>query len=115
MTDHAGQIENDPIAALMSRTAIAFGRNEVAPDPTLILLKAELAERELRERRAARHKLIGVGLSCVAVTTSAWIAIRFVGPLLAGLDAALSFAGASLLLVPLVVWFFGLRPLSRAL
>jgi hypothetical protein len=34
--------------------------------------------------------------------------------MLAGLDAALSLSAASLLVVPLIVWFFGLRPLSRA-
>ena len=115
MTDHACQLENDAVAAVMRRAATAFGRHEAAPDPTLILIKAELAERELRQRRAELHKLIGIGVSSVAVTTSAWIAIRFAGPVLAGLDTALAFAGASLLLVPLIVWYFGLRPLRRAL
>lgn len=103
------------VAVLMSRAAAALSRDAAAPDPTLILIKAELAERERRERRASRHKLIGIGLSSLAVTASAWIAIRFAGPMLAGLDTAFAFAGVSLLVVPLVVWFFGLRPLRRAL
>jgi len=115
VTDQAVELENDTIAVFMNRTASAFGRDEPAPDPTLILIKAELAERELRERRVARHKLVGIGLSCVAVMTSVWIAIRFAGPMLVGLDSVLTLAGASLLVVPLVVWYFGLRPLARAL
>jgi len=143
MTDHACQLENDTshatrtgawtdslrahvedcadcrqtraVTALMSRAASAFGRDETAPDPTLILIKAKLVEREHRERRVARHKLIGIGLACAAVMSSAWIAIRFVGPILAEADTVLALAGASLLLVPLVVWYFGLRPLRRAL
>jgi hypothetical protein len=115
MTDQARELQHDAVAAVMRRAAAAFGRDDAAPDPTLILIKAELAERVLRERRSARHKLIGLGVSGAAVTTSAWIAIRFAGPVLAGLDMELAFAGASLLLVPLIVWYFGLRPLRRAL
>ena len=102
------------IAALMNRAAAAFGRDAAAPDPTLILVKAELEQRALRERRAARHKLIGIGLGSLAVATSAWIAFRVAIPILARLDAAFAMAGASLLLVPLIVWYFGLRPLRRA-
>jgi hypothetical protein len=114
MTDHASELENDTVAALMRRAATAFGRDEAAPDPTLILIKAELERNALREQRAARHKLIGIGTGCLAVVISAGIAVRFAGPMLAGLDAALSLSAASLLVVPLIVWFFGLRPLSRA-
>ncbi len=115
MTDNDRQIGNDPIAALMSRAAIAFGRNEAAPDPTLIMIKAELERRALRERRSARHKLIGVALSSFAIVTSAAIALLFTAPMLEGLDMALAMSGASLLLVPLIVWYAGLRPLRRAL
>jgi hypothetical protein len=115
MTDHDGQLENDTMAALMDRVAIAFGRNDPAPDPTLIMIKAELAERVLRERRASRHKLIGITASILAVGTSAWIALQFAAPALASVDTVLAMSGASLLVVPLIVWFFGLRPLSRAL
>ena len=84
------------------------------PEP-LLAIKARLEERALRERRAARHRLIGIGLSSLAVATSAWIAFLVASPLLAGLSAAIAMAGGSLLLVPLIVWFFGLRPLRRAL
>ena len=103
------------VASLMARTAKAFGRHAPAPDPTLILIKAELEQRALRERQAARHKLIGIGLSSLAVVTSASIAMVFTAPLLEGLDLALALSGASLLLVPLIVWYAGLRPLRRAL
>ena len=115
MTDQPGELENDTIAALMRRTATAVGRNDPAPDPTLILIKAELEQRALRERLASRHKLIGIGASILAVGSSAWIALQFAAPALAGMDTVLAMSGAALLAVPLIVWFFGLRPLSRAL
>ena len=74
MRDDAREIEDDAIATLMRRAATAFGRDEAAPDPTLILIKAELERQALRERRALRHRLIGIGLSSLAIVTSAAIA-----------------------------------------
>ena len=115
MTDRSGDYGNDTIASLMRRAASAFGRDEAAPDPTLIWIKAELEQRALRERRVAYHRLMGIGLSSLAIVASAAIALRFTAPMLEGLNMALAMSGASLLLVPLIVWFFGLRPLRRAL
>jgi hypothetical protein len=115
MRDDAREIENDAIAALMRRAATACGRDEAAPDPTLILIKAELERQARRERRSARHRLIGIGLGSLAIVTSAAIALSFTAPLLEDLDKALAMSGASLLLVPLIVWYAALRPLRRAL
>ena len=66
------------------------------------------------ERRSARHRLIGVALSSFAIVISAAIALLFTAPMLGDLDMALGMSGASLLLVPLIVWYVGLRPLRRA-
>ena len=71
--------------------------------------------RALRERRALRHRLIGIGLSSLAIVTSAAIALSFTAPILEGLDMAFAMSGAALLVVPLIVWYAALRPLRRAL
>jgi hypothetical protein len=105
----------DPVAELMNRVATACGRNEPAPDPTLIWLKAELARRDQRERKAARLQLLSHGLSSVAIAVSAWVALRFAAPALATVSPALLVTGVSLAAAFALVWFFGFRPLRHAL
>lgn len=100
---------------LMLRVATAFGSARPAPDPTLIWLKTELARSAAGERRAARARLFGIAVGSLAVTASGLVAIGSAGPLLAAMDTAFVLSAASLSLGLLVVWFFGLRPLHRAL
>ena len=114
MTDH--------VAEFMQRVAAACGRNEPAPDPTLIWIKQELARRESISLRAARLHLMGFGFTGVAIAIAAFIALRFIVPALAAAEPAITAAGpallptaAALLGVLAIVWFLGFRPLRYAL
>ena len=112
----------DNVAEFMQRVAAACGRDEPAPDPTLIWIKQELARRESVAHRVARLRLLGFGFTCLAMAIAAFVALRFAVPALAATGPAFTAAGiallptaAALLAVSAIVWFLGFRPLRNAL
>jgi hypothetical protein len=102
------------IAAFMGRVADAHGRREAAPDADLVWLRARLEQRFERAQRTRSASLLSFKLSLIAIAISAFAAVRFTLPVLAGSgDIALT-TGLTLAAIVPLIWFLGLRPLRDA-
>lgn len=105
--------ETRAVAAFFNRAAEALGRNEPAPDPTLIWLKAELARRDGLDRSDRRIWLWSGALSGVAATVTAWVSLKWIVPVVA-LDAgAFAMGGAAIAFTLGILYFTVYRPLRN--
>jgi hypothetical protein len=101
------------VATFMSRAAVALGRQETAPDPTLIWLKAELARRDRREERERRTWIWSGAISGAAATVTAWVSIEWVLPIVRLYSEVFAMAGAAIALTLGILYFSVYRPLRN--
>jgi hypothetical protein len=101
------------VARFMARTSACFGRNESAPDPTLIWIKSELARRDKAAAGERRGGLWSRGLTGVAATAVVWSAVQWIPPALALDSRALGAAGAAIVLTIAILYFAAYRPLKN--
>lgn len=103
------------IAAFMVRVADAHGRNDPAPDPDAVWLRARLEQRLERMDRSDSAEVWSTRLTAVALGLAALVVYRWTAPLFAGIgETALLTTGISLAAIVPLIWFLAWRPVRNA-
>jgi hypothetical protein len=105
--------ETRMVAGFMNRAAAALGRQESAPDPTLIWLKAELARLGRSDQRERRAWIWSGAISGVAATLTAWASIEWALPVIMAHADVFAMGGAAIGLTLGVLYFAVYRPLRH--
>lgn len=101
------------VESFMQRVAVAYGRNEPAPDPGLLWLRARLERRTERERKVLTARQFSFSLIVVALLITGYVGLQVTAPVLAGIGIVGTATAATVAGVALIVWFVGIRPLFR--
>jgi len=97
----------------MLRSAEQFGRQELAPDPTMLWVRAHLAKQR-DDERDSRFRLWSLGLSGLAAALTGWAAVRWIPPVLMQHADTLATAGLSMALTIAILYFAAYKPLKNA-
>jgi hypothetical protein len=100
------------VAGFMTQTSERFGRNETAPDPTLIWLKSELAKRDEEANGERRARLWSRGMTGLAATAVGWAAVQSIPAALALDSQTLAATGAGIVLALAILYFAAYKPLK---
>ena len=116
MTDenHRYESESAAVANFMNRVAAELGRDDPAPDPTLIWVKARLARQTLEHQRERRAGLMSTALSGFAAAIAGWAALKWIPPLFTAYSGTMTILGAMMIIVVAILYFGAYRPLSNA-